>query len=134
MEFNIEGQSYAETHPPDLEKISSKSVHRGLIPKYDSPFGVIKQVGNVAYRLKRHPTFHIIFLIPYHQDMVDTTRQQAKHAPPMIGKQFDREVESILDYKMEGMSKNNRRTITYQMERIFRFRRKLGEECHIMAV
>ena len=41
--------------------------------------------------------------------MVNTARQQAKHALPVIRKQFDREVESILDHKMEGMSKKNRR-------------------------
>ena len=98
------------------KKISSKSVHRGLIPRYDSPFEVIKRVGNVAYRLKfpdklkNHSTFHVSFLKTYDQDMVNTARQQVKHTPPVIRKLFDRKVESILDHKTEGMSKKNRRT------------------------
>ncbi|KAL0444796.1 UNVERIFIED_CONTAM: hypothetical protein Slati_2202300 [Sesamum latifolium] len=46
------------------KKINSKSVHRGLIPKYDGPFEVMSNVGSLAYRLKLpgrlkiHPTFH----------------------------------------------------------------------------
>ena len=102
--------------PQIWKKISSKLVHHGLVHRYDSPFEVIKHVRNVAYRLKLldklkiHPTFHVSFLKPYHQNMVNTTRQQAKRAPPMVRKQFDREVERILDHKTKGMSKRNRRT------------------------
>ena len=96
--------------------ISSKSVHRGLIPRYDNPFEVIKRIGNVAYRLKLpdilkiHLTFHVSFLKPYHQDMVNTVRQQAKRPLSVIRKQLGKEVESILDHKTEGMSKKNWRT------------------------
>ncbi|KAK6118462.1 hypothetical protein DH2020_047794 [Rehmannia glutinosa] len=62
-------------------------VHRGLVPKYDSPFEVLKKVGKVAYRLKLsdrlkiHPTFH-----------------------------YDNEVSKILDHRTFGQSKKNRRT------------------------
>ena len=74
------------------KKISSKSVHRGLIPRYDGPFEVIKRVGNIAYRLKFpnrfkiHLIFHVSFLKSYYQYMVNTMRQQAKCAPPVIRK------------------------------------------------
>ncbi|KAK9217719.1 hypothetical protein WN943_006347 [Citrus x changshan-huyou] len=69
------------------KKINSKMVHRGLVPKYDGPFEVMKQM-----------------------DLAETGRQQAKHAPPIIRKQYDKEVERILDHKTMGQSKKNRRT------------------------
>ena len=70
-------------------------MHRGLVPKYDGPFEILKMVGNVAYRLKLpdrlkvHPTFHVSFLKRYHEDVVISNRQQVKRAPPVIQKQFD---------------------------------------------
>ncbi|KAL0301975.1 UNVERIFIED_CONTAM: hypothetical protein Sradi_6474300 [Sesamum radiatum] len=85
------------------KKISSKSVHRGLIPKYDGPLEVISKVGSLAYRLKLfdrlkiHPTFHVIFLKKFHQDLMDTARQQTRRAPPVIEKAFEKIVLKILD-------------------------------------
>ena len=61
--------------PQIWKKVSSKTRHRSLIPKYDGPFEVLKRVGHVAYRLKLpdrlklHPTFHVSFLKPYHGDL-----------------------------------------------------------------
>ena len=61
--------------PQMWKKISSKARQRRLIPRYDGPFDVIQRVGQVAYRLKLpdrlklHPTFHVSFLKPYHEDL-----------------------------------------------------------------
>ena len=101
--------------PQIWKKISSKTRQRGLIPKYDGPFEVIKQVRQVAYmlklpeRLKLHPTFYVSFLKPYHEDL-DVEMVQTKRAPRLVMKQFDREIEKILDHKTMGHSRKNRRT------------------------
>ncbi|KAL0406148.1 UNVERIFIED_CONTAM: Transposon Ty3-I Gag-Pol polyprotein [Sesamum latifolium] len=85
------------------KKISYKSVHRGLIPKYDGPFEVVSIVGSLAYRLKLldrlkiHPTFHVSFLKKIHQDLLDTSRQQTQRAPPVIRKEFKKTVLKFLD-------------------------------------
>ena len=52
MEFKVGDKVMLKLTPQIWKKISSKTVHRGLIPKYDRPFEVFKRVGNVAYRLK----------------------------------------------------------------------------------
>ena len=78
--------------PQIWKKLSSKAVHRGLIPKYDDSFEVIKKVGAVAYRLKLsdhlkvHPTFHVSYLKLFQQELLDTGQKQAKRAPPVIRK------------------------------------------------
>lgn len=116
LKFQVGDKVLLKLTPQIWKKISSKTVHCGLIPKYGGPFEVMKKFGTVAYRLilpdrlKIHPTFHVSFLKPYHEDMANAERKQAKRAPPVIRKQFDKEVESILDHKIEGMSKKNRRT------------------------
>ncbi|KAK4382004.1 RNA-directed DNA polymerase [Sesamum angolense] len=60
----------------------SKSVHRGLIPKYDGHF----------------------------EDLLDTVREQTQCAPPMIRKEFEKSVLKILDHRTMGQSKKNRQT------------------------
>ena len=76
---------------------------------------MIKRVGQVAYmltlpeRLKLHPTFHVKFLKPYYEDL-DAEMVQTKRAPSLIMKQFDREIEKILDHRTMGHNRKNRRT------------------------
>lgn len=116
LEFNVGDKMLLKLTPQIWKKINSKMVHQGLVPKYDKPFEVMKQMGQVAYqlrppeRLKIHPIFHVSFLKPFNEDLAETGRQQAKHAPPIIRKQYDKEVERILDHKTMGQSKKNRRT------------------------
>lgn len=74
LEFQVRDKVLLKLIPHIWKKISSKTRQRGLIPKYDGPFKVIKWVGRVAYMLKLpeslkfHPTFHVSFLKPYHED------------------------------------------------------------------
>ena len=91
LEFQVGDKALLKLTPQIWKKISSKTRQRGLIPKYDGPFEVIKRVGQVAYmlklpeRLKLHPTFHISILKPYHEDL-DAERVQTKQAPPLVMK------------------------------------------------
>ena len=86
-------------------------MHRGLIPKYDGPFEVVSKVGNMAYRLnlperfKVHPTFHVSFLRRFYEDNSDPIRVKSKRAPPVIRKQFSKDVKRILDHRTFGQSK-----------------------------
>ena len=65
-------------------------MHRGLIPKYDGPFEIVKRVSTIAYNLKLHerlqihPTIHVSFLKPYHGDEQDLVRNEARRALPTI--------------------------------------------------
>ena len=99
--------------PQIWKKVTDKRYHKGLVQRYDGPFEVTKRVGNVAYRLKLpermkiHPTFHVSFLKPYHED---PERQQAKRAPPVVRKEFEKKIKKILDHRTQGASRKNRRT------------------------
>ena len=97
--------------PQIWKKIRYKQFQRGLIPKYDGPFEVVKRIGNVAYklklpeRLKLHLTFHVSFLKPYHSDP-SPDRVQAKQNPPMVRVEFSKRIASILQDRKMGNWKN----------------------------
>lgn len=52
VEFQVGDQVMLKLTPQIWKKISSKAVHRGLVPRYDGPFEIVEKVGNVAYRLE----------------------------------------------------------------------------------
>ena len=52
VEFNVGDKVLLKLTPQIWKQIVSKTGHRGLIPKYDGPFEVVKRVSEVAYRLK----------------------------------------------------------------------------------
>ena len=69
LEFQVKDKVLLKLTPQILKKVSGKTRQRGLIPKFEGPFEVIKKVGEVAYmlklpeRLKLHPTFHVSFFV-----------------------------------------------------------------------
>ena len=115
LEFHIGDKVLLKLTPQILKKVSSKTRHRGMIPKFEGPFEVIKKVGEVSYmlklpeRLKLHPKFHVSFLKPYVED-VELSRAQVKRAPPLVMTQFDKGVEKIRNHRTMGASRKNRQT------------------------
>ncbi|KAL5747716.1 hypothetical protein ACOSQ2_025013 [Xanthoceras sorbifolium] len=116
LEFNVGDKVLLKLTPQIWKKITDRGYHKGLIQRYDGPFVVKELVGGVAYRLalpdilKIHLTFHVSFLKPFHEDEAESSRVQQKRAPPVIRKEFDKQVEKILDHRSVGESKLNRRT------------------------
>lgn len=49
VEFNVGDKVMLKLTPQILNQKSSKTVHRGLIPRYDGPFEIMKKVGRCAY-------------------------------------------------------------------------------------
>ena len=113
VEFNVGDKVLLKLTPQIWKQIASKTRHRGLIPKYDGPFEVVKRVGEVAYRLKLserlkiHRTFHVSFLKPYFADADDPDKNRSKRPPLSIPKQFDAKTEKSLDHRVFGTSKKN---------------------------
>ncbi|WMV25446.1 hypothetical protein MTR67_018831 [Solanum verrucosum] len=109
VEFNVGDKVLLKLTPQIWKQIVSMTRHRGLIPKYDGPFEVVKKVGEVAYRLnlparlKIHPTFHVSFLKPYFVDVDDPDRNRSKRVPPSIPTQFDAEIEKILNHQTRSL-------------------------------
>ena len=52
MEFHVRDKVLLKLTPRILKKISNMTRQRGLIPKFEGPFEVIKKVGEFAYMLR----------------------------------------------------------------------------------
>ncbi|OIT29006.1 hypothetical protein A4A49_55337 [Nicotiana attenuata] len=116
LEFKVGDKVLLKLTPQIWKKIDSRVRHRALVSRYDGPFEVAKKVGEVAYQLKLpeiikiRPTFHVSFLRPYVEDPEDSDRHKTKRAPPEMRTQLEEEIENILDRRVLGMHKKNRRT------------------------
>ncbi|CAI9756162.1 unnamed protein product [Fraxinus pennsylvanica] len=104
VEFQVGDKTLLKFTSKIRKKISSKTVHRGLVQKYDGPFEVIKRIGNVAHRLKLpdrlkvNRTFHVSYQKSFNESLVGEDRLQAKRATPMVRKQYDKEVAKIMGH------------------------------------
>ncbi|KAJ4728107.1 Retrotransposon protein, putative, Ty3-gypsy subclass [Melia azedarach] len=87
--------------PPQQFK-AYRSVHKGLVRKYEGPYPILNKVGKVSYqvelppKLKIHPVFHVSSLKPYFSDAEDPKRGETQRAPPATVTSFDREVDELL--------------------------------------
>lgn len=92
---------------------STRSLHKGLLRKYEGPFPIVKRVGNVAYqlglpsRLNFHPVFHVSCLKPYHADMEDPDRNEPKRVPFGATSAYDKDIEAILDTRVVRRQNSN---------------------------
>jgi hypothetical protein len=115
LEFNMGDKVLLKLTLQIWKKIMGMTQHRGLVPRYDGPFKIIKKVGVVVYRLKLpewlkiHPTFHVSYLRPFYEDE-DPKRSKSQRAPPTIHKQFDDGIVKIMDHCRLGQHRKNRRT------------------------
>ncbi|RVW60942.1 hypothetical protein CK203_049274 [Vitis vinifera] len=80
---------------------SLRSVHKGLVRRYEGLFLILEKVDKVSYkvelppRLKIYPVFHVSYLKPYHEDKDDPSRGRRCVSPTM---------EYLVKWK--GMPKN----------------------------
>ncbi|KAJ4971910.1 hypothetical protein NE237_005009 [Protea cynaroides] len=81
---------------------SLRSVHKGLVRRYEGPFEIVRKVGKVSYevklppKLKIHPIFHASMLKPYHSDMEDPNRGISTRAPMGVVTSYEKEAEYVM--------------------------------------
>ncbi|CAH9148077.1 unnamed protein product [Cuscuta epithymum] len=100
-----------------------RSLHKGLVRRYEGPFPIIAKVGKVSYKidlpstLKIHPVFHVSMLKPYHGDEEDPSRGLSSRAPPVVTKSYDKEIEEVLatkEVRKRGVPRQNHYLIKWK--------------------
>ncbi|KAL5739441.1 hypothetical protein ACOSQ2_028621 [Xanthoceras sorbifolium] len=82
LEFNVGDKVLLKLTPKIWKKIIDRRYHKGLIQRYNGLFVVNERIGSV----------------------------QQKRAPPVIRKEFDKQIEKMLNHRSVGESKSNRKT------------------------
>ncbi|KAL6350679.1 hypothetical protein AAG906_028134 [Vitis piasezkii] len=78
---------------------SLRSVHKGLVRRYEGLFPILGKVGTMSYkvelppRLKIHPVFHVSYLKPYHEDKDDPSQGEASWEPADALWQFQEPID-----------------------------------------
>ncbi|RWR94938.1 hypothetical protein CKAN_02425600 [Cinnamomum micranthum f. kanehirae] len=104
LEFK-EGDKVINVLPQQFK--ASRKVHKGLVRRYEGPFPILQNIGNVSYKLqlsawlKIHPIFHVSHLKPYHEDMEDPSSCISHCTPMFITETNDKNVSSILAKREE---------------------------------
>lgn len=86
LEFEKGDMVLMKLTPQIWKKTIGKNQHRGLVSRYDGSFEIKERVEIVAYILKLlekpkfHPTFHVSYLKPFHDDQEDLGRSKSKKA------------------------------------------------------
>ncbi|CAH9095580.1 unnamed protein product [Cuscuta europaea] len=100
-----------------------RTLHKGLVRRYEGPFPIIAKVGKVSYKLdlpstlKIHPVFHVSMLKPYHGDEEDPSRGLSSRAPPVVTKSYDKEIEDVLatkEVRKRGVPRQNHYLIKWK--------------------
>ena len=77
-EYKVGDMVLAKLFPQQFKSL--RSVHKGLVRRYEGSFPILGKVDKVSYkvelppRLKIHPFFHVSYLKPYHKDKDDLQR------------------------------------------------------------
>ncbi|KAL6340436.1 hypothetical protein AAG906_006099 [Vitis piasezkii] len=81
MSHIVQGWRHGTCQAPSQQFKSLRSVHKGLVRRYEGPFSILRKVDKVSYkvelpsRLKIHPVFHVSYLKPYHEDKDDPSQR-----------------------------------------------------------
>ncbi|XP_075092575.1 uncharacterized protein LOC142172786 [Nicotiana tabacum] len=109
LEFRVGEKVLLKLTPRIWKNIGSRVRHRALVSRYEGPFEVAYRL-ILPERMKIHPTCHVSFLKPYVDDPEDPDRHKTKRAPSEMRTQLEEKIEKVLDHRVLGMHKKNRRT------------------------
>lgn len=110
VEFQVGDLVMLKITPYLWKKATKQKQHKGLLPRYDGPFKVLRRVGEVAYklalpaRLRIHPVFHVSFLKPYHGDLDAEQLENPGRMRPAVRPRFARKIARILADRKVGTS------------------------------
>lgn len=84
---------------------SHRKLHKGLVPRYEGPYKIIRKVGKISFELKLpqsmrvHPVFHASMLKPYYGDLSDSTEASSPRPQVTEKPSLELEIVEILDHR-----------------------------------